>query len=826
MTQFPHLELSFKGDALKKLPRFPQTLNPRTEDNLKKRVRHGEQLRESIEKIKATSQGATALSLFLQIDPQVIAVEHLRRFDIEVVAELEDGFILGSSADADLSTLKSKIERFLKGQQKNIAGFWSIDVGKQWKLEHILSPYLHDNWPRIIRRQLVTVDVGIACVGTWELPEKPRHDPGQDKENYQRKLDRWNTKCGKVFLEWDQLYMQREALFADMVAVHGGEILSELNEPEVLPDSFVVRVRITGKGLSDLVHNFPFIFDVRELEDVRFDMDALADYMPTGMAPPLPPDVDAPRVCIIDSGVQEAHPLIAPAIDSASSYSCVDRPTDTADYVAQGGHGTKVAGLVLYHDAIPYQGQKRLGSWIQNVRVLDDSNHLPANVSMAETLLSVVTQHGNSAVKTRIFNHSINSVSVSQGQNHMSVWAATMDGLSWNHDALFVVSAGNVLRDTLINTIQSPGYPDLLFSPAQGIANPAESLQAITVGAVAIGGREGDWVSIASHSWPSSYTRSGPGIWNTIKPEVVEYAGDWGYSPGTPVTLVSRAELSIPVITSTLHGDPPMGYDIGTSFAAAKVSHILAQIEAAMPYESSQLYRALLIQSAAWPEWTNSWAEEKTMRTLGYGIPDADRAISNTEHRITFITKGSPRIGRQSVHIYDVQIPPELQNPSEEYDILIQITLAYKAQPRITRRGIRGYLSTWLTWRTSGRNETRESFLGGVMRQTMDLGADTEAHVGDPIPWMIRERSDWGLVKGFNRDWGTVQKDWATVKSHELPKTFSIAVIGHKGWGSLGNDTVPYSLVVSFEAVNQDVPMYSWISVANQVEVTERTFGM
>ena len=80
-------------------------------------------------------------------------------------------------------------------------------------------------------------------------------------------------------------------------------------------------------------------------------------------------------------------------------------------------------------------------------------------------------------------------------------------------------------------------------------------------------------------------------------------------------------------------------------------------------------------------------------------------------------------------------------------------------------------------------------------------------------------------IKDFSRDRGTVQKDWATVKSHELPNTFSIAVIGHKGWSALGGDIVPYSLVVSFEAVNQDVPMYSWISVANQIEVTERLFG-
>ena len=444
---------------------------------------------------------------------------------------------------------------------------------------------------------------------------------------------------------------------------------------------------------------------------------------------------------------------------------------------------------------------------------------------MPKTITDIVRRYGKPPQGTRIFNHSITSTGVSRMQR-MSIWAATIDGLSWRHDALFVVSAGNAGRSLITSDYNLVGYPDLLFRPSHRIANPAQSLQAITVGAIALGGDEGGWQSVAPRSMPSSYTRSGPGIWGTIKPEVVEYAGDWGMLSGHPEALSGRREMSLPMVTSTMYGHPATGYGVGTSFAAPKVSHVLAQIEASMPNESSQLYRALLIQSAEWPDWTNGWAPQNALRVLGYGIPNADRAISNTEHRITFITTDEPRIGRQSVHLYDVRIPPELQNPSEDYDIRIQVTLAYKAQPRITRRELRGYLSTWLTWRTSGRNEDRQSFLRRVMQQAVEVGTEADVNKGDPIPWMIRERNDWGHIKDFSRDRGTVQKDWASVKSYELPKTFSIAVIGHKGWSALGDDIVPYSLVVSFEAVNQDVPLYSWISVANQVEVTERVFGI
>lgn len=825
LTQFPHLELSYKGDASKKVSNFRPKVNPRTADNLKNRQQHAERLSQSIQNIRAAADETHALTLFLQIDPERVPVENLRLFNIEVVAEFQDGFILGSSAEMDLLTLRSKIERFLQGDQNSVAGLWSIADGKQWKLDRILSPYLYEHWPEIIQKVRVTVDLGIACIGTWELPNRPWQKTDEDEEHYQRRLANWNKKREKVFAEWENLYIQRETDLTNMVESYGGEVLDQWYAPEVIPDSFVARVSVSGTGLSDLVHNFSFLFDVSEPEDVSLDPEGMPNDVQPLMVPPEPPSPDAPKVCIIDSGVQEGHPLIAPAVDAAASYSYVGQPTDTADYVAQGGHGTKVAGLVLYHDDIPPWGKIRPASWIQNVRVLDNNNQVPANLSMAKTLSDIVRRYGQPSGDTRIFNHSINSKSVIRLQR-MSVWAATLDGLAWNHDALFVVSTGNTFRGTITSGLTSEGYPDMLFRPAHRIANPAQSLQAITVGALALGGSDGNWQSIAQHSWPSSYTRIGPGIWDTIKPEVVEYAGDWGMVSGNPAGLTSRAELSVPVVTSTLHGNPSIGYDIGTSFAAPKVSHVLAQIEAAVPNESSQLHRALLIQSAAWPEWTNAWPPENTLRALGYGIPNVDRAISNTEHRITFITKGEPHIGRQSVHIYDVRIPTELQNPSEEYDIRIQITLAYKAQPRITRRHIRGYLSTWLTWRTSGRNEDGQSFLNRVMQQSVDAGTDTEWNDGAPIPWVIRERNDWGTIKGLSRDRGTVQKDWATVKSYELPETFSIAVIGHKGWSSLGDDTVPYSLVVSFEAMNQDVPMYSWVSIANEVEVTQKAFGI
>ena len=47
--------------------------------------------------------------------------------------------------------------------------------------------------------------------------------------------------------------------------------------------------------------------------------------------------------------------------------------------------------------------------------------------------------------------------------------------------------------------------------------------------------------------------------------------------------------------------------------------------------------------------------------------------------------------------------------------------------------------------------------------------------------------------------------------------TDCIAVRGHKGWGSLFK--AKYSLIVSFEAIEQSIPIYEPIRTAIEVEV-------
>lgn len=235
----------------------------------------------------------------------------------------------------------------------------------------------------------------------------------------------------------------------------------------------------------------------------------------------------------------------------------------------------------------------------------------------------------------------------------------------------------------------------------------------------------------------------------------------------------------------------------------------------------------MIVQSARLPEWveTENFDLYHAIRLLGYGIPNLDRALGGSSHRITLIARGDRRIAARQAHVYQVSMPNELRSPGEDRDIRVEITLSYKAQPRRTRRARRKYLSTWLDWECSKKGEAPESFLARMLR---DYDAPLEAEEGERIfEWFLGKQSNWGKARNVSRGAGTIQKDWAIVKSYDLRESFCIAVVGHEGWNNdPNNNDVPYALAVSFEAVDTNIPIYTAISnVQVPIQVGSEVFS-
>jgi hypothetical protein len=73
---------------------------------------------------------------------------------------------------------------------------------------------------------------------------------------------------------------------------------------------------------------------------------------------------------------------------------------------------------------------------------------------------------------------------------------------------------------------------------------------------------------------------------------------------------------------------------------------------------------------------------------------------------------------------------------------------------------------------------------------------------------VLQEKSDDGFIRETKRNNGTVQKDWAVVKSNTLPDNFCIAVVGHEGWSRDPDSTANYSLAVTIEILGQEIEIY------------------
>jgi len=402
--QFPHVQLRLTKEGTAKPARGGNNnkINPTTASNKSDRWGHGSKLKSSASLIAADWQSSIkereeekkpelpdARRIILQVDPKAFDPDKLRGYGIEVIGDLEDGYIIGASADFELTELQQKIEKFLKEERGGgtIPEVWKLIDGTK-KLELILSPELWKHWDLVPDEQTYTVDVGFACVGTkTQLSDCPTQKEDETIDNYSKRLNKWIEKRNLTYQEWDDIKSSREDEVTKFVVDnYKGEILSivdgETNKFVELPDSFSCRIQISGQGFKDLVRNFPYIFEVSEPDEfAELIQNQISSESTENSFELQPPKEDAPKVCMIDSGIPEGHIYLKSAIDSKSSTCWIPGESEqTADYVKNGGHGTRVAGAILYSGNIPRTGSQQAICWLQNARVLD------ANCKLVDSL--------------------------------------------------------------------------------------------------------------------------------------------------------------------------------------------------------------------------------------------------------------------------------------------------------------------------------------------------------------------------------------------------------------------------------------------------------
>lgn len=442
-NDFTHLPLPLLFQGKPKL-RGGGAVSDQTKRNTANRIAHGGYVKHRSAELSrfwkerraersenALPEIETGIPILLEIDPSA-NIDFLRGLGFEIVCEIEEGFIIVATEDVDFSALNEKADAFIANvttKCNSPAKVYALCEDDD-RLKRVLSQELYAKWATISPDEIYTIDIGVSCCGNIELPKRPKRKDDETDEHYSVREQRWREKFNAAYMTWDETKMKRETTIESFVSDYDGEIMQfadGISEMTDLPDSFSARLKISGKCLLDLVLNFAYIFEVSEAETIVMGEAPENNDSFTENVQIEAPIQSAPIVCVMDSGIQEEHKYLAPAIISDESVSLLPNNLNTIDEVAGGGHGTRVTGAVLYPRTIPSDGIYHLPCWIRNMRILDENNCLPEDVYPPKTIAIAVQKYNvESSPPTRIFNHSIGSRRSCE-MKHMTSWAAEID---------------------------------------------------------------------------------------------------------------------------------------------------------------------------------------------------------------------------------------------------------------------------------------------------------------------------------------------------------------------------------------------------------------
>jgi hypothetical protein len=411
-------------------------------------------------------------------------------------------------------------------------------------------------------------------------------------------------------------------------------------------------------------------------------------------APPLNtvPD-DAPVIGVIDSGVN-AHPFLQDILLGAIG---VPEILGTAD---DWGHGTEVSGVAIFGDvrAQLKAGTLHRGARLCSAKVLnsdgkfDDRRLVPSQ--MREAITTLNTRFG-----CRIFVIALGDRKRPYDGGKVGTWAATLDELARELDAVIIVSAGNRNPRAGSRLEQAvTEYPHYLLEDANRFFEPAGALNVLTVGAIAHGeGVDQERAEdvrvrpITRQNEPSPFTRIGPGVGGATKPDLVEIGGTVVFDP-VVARLRGGEDLASAGVLTLNHTfvNRLLATRSGTSYAAPRAGFSAALILSRLRGASANLVRALLVGSAEVPD-----AARNRLRLLGpdairaicgHGQVDVERAAFSDDARVVLYAEDELEVDHFAV--YRIPIPEPFQSQAGER--CIRVTLAYDPPVRHTRTDYAG----------------------------------------------------------------------------------------------------------------------------------------
>ena len=539
-------------------------------------------------------------------------------------------------------------------------------------------------------------------------------------------------------------------------------------------------------------------------------------------------------ICILDTGVNNGHPLISPVLDDDDCQAVLDE-WGSHDHHK---HGTLMAGVSAYGNLQEVLSSSEI---IELTHYLESVKILPPRQANEPELWGYITAQGlHKAEIQKPDSKRITCMAVAaedtRDMGRPSSWSGEIDNLcSGAEDSfhrLIIACAGNT--DTTEQT--KDNYPELQID--NSIHDPGQAWNAITVGAftelteitdktmkgytpIAIKGGLSPFSSTSS-KWEDKWP---------IKPDILLEGGN---TAKDSQIVTECDDLSV---LSTYYKPTDSLFDSFnmTSAATAKAAWFAAKVQAEHPDFWPETIRALMIHSAEWTPAMKAQflnGDTKTsfknlLRICGYGVPNLEKALFSAKNNLTLISqqeiqpykKDGGRLKTNDMHLYELPWPKEvLLDLPTDTEIQMRVTLSYFVEPGPGEIGWKDryrYASHGLRFYLNSPGEDRDMF---VRRVNVAARDEENGHPNTP------SAADYWTL-GQARDRGSIHSDIWQGTAQDLATSNLIAVSPIIGWWrershlKKWDSKTRYSLIVSISTPDQEVDVYTPVAIELGVQV-------
>lgn len=621
----------------------------------------------------------------------------------------------------------------------------------------------------------------------------------------------------------------------EQITAIGGEIN---NQQLIFPEHIIRLVKASANQISNSLMLLDSLAELRKPQETAEFFTNLNDTEKAEWLDELVArvdnltDVNSVAVCLLDTGVNNQHPLLVDFLPQANMHTWkTDWGTD--DSYSGGGHGTGMAGLSLYGDithALASPERVQIYHQLESIKIFHEKDPNDPKLYGTITVDACSKPVVDYPDRPRVFCMAITaSPFTGKDDNEYwgrpSSWSSAIDKISFGdeqHKELFFISGGN------IEPQKKEDYD--VLNETSSIHDPGQAFNAITVGGYT------DMDQIDSIKYPAYNLLAAKGdlspssstslFWKSkwpIKPDIVLEAGNYAYS-ALGAGKLDSLQLLAP------HKDfkkTPFQSFGDTSGATALAAKMAAELKSEYSTLWPETIRALIIHSAEWNtvmlkgktiDKLNAEEKRILLRKFGYGIPDLEKARYSAINTVTLIAenhinpfKKDKTIQYNQFHLYELPWPKDaLLDDIFTEDVIIKVTLSYFIEPNPGNRlysNSFSYQSHGLGFRVIGKEEKMDTFLKRISAETREKDEEGKLEKGfQSEPWFIGSQT---------REKGSIQKDFITMSGADISTRNIIAVFPKAGWYKTRakeekyDTPLRYSLIITIDSPKIKADIYT-----------------